>query len=117
MAVGVLHQCLRRYGADTLITALQCVTQTSNNKPGLLSARIIKALCSVLDENPTWRESGLALLEAFDKIDLQEIQNVSVVDAATRRVGRAAAIADRVTADLRQHLHSELATFYRIAAE
>jgi hypothetical protein len=33
MAVGAIAQCLKRYGEATLITALQCVTQTSNNEP------------------------------------------------------------------------------------
>ncbi len=44
MAVGAIAQCLKRYGEETLITALQCVTQTTNSRPGALSARMIKAL-------------------------------------------------------------------------
>src|SRR5580704_7713188 len=32
MAVGAMTQCLKRYGEPTLITALQCVTQTANNQ-------------------------------------------------------------------------------------
>jgi hypothetical protein len=39
MAVGAIARCLKQYGEATLITALQCVTQTSNNQPGALSAR------------------------------------------------------------------------------
>jgi hypothetical protein len=37
MAVGAIDKCLKRYGDETLITALQCVTQTTNNRPGMLS--------------------------------------------------------------------------------
>jgi hypothetical protein len=33
MAVGAITRCLKQYGEATLITALQCVTQTSNNQP------------------------------------------------------------------------------------
>jgi hypothetical protein len=117
MAVGALSQCLKSYGADTLITALQCVTQTSNNQPGMLSARIIKALCMVLHENQSWRDSGLLLLEAFDRIDLGEIQATSALDAASRRVGRVVAIADRVRAALRGLLPSRVSNVYPIAAE
>ena len=117
MAVGALTQCLKRYGSDTLITALQCVTQTRNNQPGMLSARIIKALCAVLHENQTWRDSGLALLEAFDEIDLQEIQVASVLDAATRKIGRDTAIADRVRAGLKQRFSFRPQVIYQIAAE
>jgi hypothetical protein len=117
MAVGALSQCLKSYGPDTLVSALQCVTQTSNNQPGMLSARIIKALCLVLDENRDWRDSGLALLEAFDDVDLREIQAASALDAASRKVGRVVAIADRVRAQLQVHLGSSPSAILQIAAE
>ena len=94
MAVGAISHCLRRYGADTLITALQCVTETENNKPGVLSSRIIKALCSLLDENKGWRDSGLSLLQAFDHIDLAKIEKDSALEAATRGVGRGVVISE-----------------------
>jgi hypothetical protein len=100
MAVGAVARCLRQYGEATLITALQCVTQTSNNQPGVLSARTIKALCYVLNDDRERRDSGLALLEAFDSIDLMAIQEASAVDAAVKKVGRVQAMADRIHADL-----------------
>src|ERR1700691_4070675 len=34
MAIGAIARCLKLYGRETLITALQCVTQTTNNRPG-----------------------------------------------------------------------------------
>jgi hypothetical protein len=117
MAVGALSQCLKQYGPDTLITALQCVTQTKNNQAGILSARIIKALCAVLHEHREWRDSGLALLDAFDRIDLKEIQAASALDAASRRIGRVVAIADRVRAALQGLLSPHRSNVYRIAAE
>jgi hypothetical protein len=70
MAVGTLTRCLRRHGADTLVTALRCVTQTNNNAPGMLSARMIKALCEVLDDRPERWEPRTRLLAACDAIDL-----------------------------------------------
>jgi hypothetical protein len=100
MAVGAIARCLRQYGEATLITALQCVTQTSNNQPGALSARTIKALCQVLHGDPERRDKGLALLEAFDPIDLMAIQDASAVDAAVKKVGRVQAMADRIQAEL-----------------
>ena len=100
MAVGAIAQCLKQYGEATLITALQCVTQTSNNQPGALSARTIKAMCDVLHGDHERRDSGLALLEAFDSIDLMAIQDASAVDAAVKKVGRVQAMADRIRADL-----------------
>jgi hypothetical protein len=100
MAIAAIAQCLKRYGEDTLITALQCVTETENNKPGALSASTIKALCDVLDGHRDWRDSGLALFDAFDHIDLAALQSGSAVEAASRRVGRAQALADRIRAEL-----------------
>jgi hypothetical protein len=100
MAVGAIAQCLKRYGEATLITALQCVTQTSNNEPGALSARTIKALCSVLHDDHARRDSGLALFDAFDSIDLMAISDTSVLDAAVKKVGRVQAMTDRIRKEL-----------------
>jgi len=100
MAVGTVAKCLKLYGEETLITALQCVTQTSNNQPGALSSRMIKALCDALHGDPERRDSGLALLEAFDSIDLMAIQDASTLDAAIKKVGRVDAMSDRILAEL-----------------
>jgi ParB-like nuclease domain len=100
MAVGAITRCLKQYGEATLITALQCVTQTSNNQPGALSARTIKALCAVLHADPKRRDSGLALFEAFDSIDLMSIQDASAVDSAVKNIGRVQVMADRIQAEL-----------------
>jgi hypothetical protein len=74
MAVASVARCLTRYGEATLITALQCVTMTANNMPAVLTGRMIKALCAVLDADHDLRDGGLPLLEAFDAIDLANIQ-------------------------------------------
>jgi hypothetical protein len=102
MAVGAITKCLKRYGEATLITALQCVTQTSNNQPGVLTARTIKALCDALHRDPERRESGLSLLEAFDFIDLMSIQEESARGAAAKRIGRVQAMSERIQAELRR---------------
>ena len=74
MAIAALANCLERFGEETLITALHCVTQTINNRPGVLTGRMIKALCVTLDEDRERRDRGLALLEAFDEINLIDLQ-------------------------------------------
>lgn len=114
MAVSAIGSCLRRYRRETLITALQCVTETANNRSGMLSARIIKALCSVLNENLAWRDSGSRLLDAFDAIDLAGIDTASAMEAATRKVGRVVAIADRVRSEIARQLPPKP---FRAAAE
>ncbi|MGE8128501.1 ParB N-terminal domain-containing protein [Methylobacterium sp. NPDC080182] len=71
MSVATLAECLNLYGRDTLVTALQCVTETSNGEePGLLVAPVIKALYDVLHYRKDWRDAGEALLGAFDEIDI-----------------------------------------------
>jgi ParB-like nuclease domain len=100
MAAGAIARCLEQYGETTLITALQCVTRTSNNKTGALSARMIKTLCAVLHGNPIWLDQGATLLEAFDSIDLMGIQDASAVDVARKKVGRVQAMSDRIHVEL-----------------
>jgi len=64
-AAGALLRCLRDYGRDVLITALQCITQTSDGNAGFVRATIVEALCQVLKGNE-WLDSGEALLRAMD---------------------------------------------------
>jgi hypothetical protein len=71
MALGAIGEGLKLYGRETVITALTCVTETENNKPGVLAGPVIRALCATLAGNATWREGGGALLAAFDEIDLE----------------------------------------------
>ncbi len=72
-AVGALSRCLTIYGRDTLITALQCITQTADGNAGFVRATIIEALCEVLHQAPTWREAGEALLRTMDKFKFADV--------------------------------------------
>jgi hypothetical protein len=58
LAMGAIREGLRAYGRETVITALTCITETVNNRPGLLAAQIIRALCAVLGSNAGWRDGG-----------------------------------------------------------
>jgi hypothetical protein len=100
MAVGAIARCLNRYGRSTLITALQCVTQTNNNVPGALTARIIRALCEVLHGNQFWRDSGLILLEAFDSIDLAALQSEAMLHIGPMRTSQVEIMTERIQAEL-----------------
>jgi len=66
-AVTALSRCLTLYGRDTLITALQCITQTADGNAGFVRATIVEALCEVLHQSPAWREAGEQLLRTMDK--------------------------------------------------
>lgn len=66
-AVTSLNRCLTIYGRDTLITALQCITETADGNPGFVRGTIVEPLCEVLHEAPQWRDAGEALLRTMDK--------------------------------------------------
>lgn len=89
LAVSALRTCLRRYGRDTLITALQCITQTTNNAPALLTRVYLEAICRALTRVPEWRDSGLTLLSAFDRIDLAHLHAVVCAETSARAVSEA----------------------------
>jgi hypothetical protein len=107
MAIGALAQCLKRYGEETLITALQCITQTANNLPGALSARTIKALCLALDSDRKRRDSGLALFDAFDAIDIASLAKAAAAQAVVKKVAPVQALAESIHAELVQLLPIE----------
>jgi hypothetical protein len=105
MAIAAISQCLTRYGEATLITALHCVTQTANNHPGLLTGRMIKALCTVLDGDHDLREGGLALLEAFDRIDLAAIQSEALKLSVKTKVRPVQLMIEKIRSELAGLLH------------
>jgi hypothetical protein len=117
MAVGAIAGCLKLYGEETLITALQCVTQTANNRPGALSARLIKALCNVLNGDRARRDRGLELLEAFDAIDLIALQGASAVDAAVKKISRVQALAESIQLELNRLLPQAAVAPIRVRQE
>jgi hypothetical protein len=94
---------------ETLITALSCVTETENNKPGYLSAGIIKALCAVLAAHAKWREGGGALLSAFDEIDLDAEFDEAKCTRRVKGVATWEILSDRITNALTEHFQSEAA--------
>lgn len=102
MAVACLETCLRQYGRDTLVTALQCITQTSNNVPGIVVSSVIKALCVVLNDNIAWRDSGSKLLEAFDEIDIEQLLEQSRLQAKPKGTSISAALAARISGTLKE---------------
>lgn len=71
-AVGALARCLGEYGRDTLITALQCITQTADGNAGFVKATIIESLCEALRVTG-FRDAGEALLRAMDEFPFADV--------------------------------------------
>lgn len=72
-AVSAISRCYAMYGRDTLITALQCITQTADGNAGFVRATIIQAICQVLHEVPAWRDAGETLLRTMDKFKFGDV--------------------------------------------
>ena len=85
LAVATVERAFKAFGRDTLITALQCITETGDGNPGALRSTLIWALCDVLAARRDWRDAGSRLLAAFDDYDFPS----TVDDAAgeARRTG------------------------------
>lgn len=71
-AVGALIRCFREYGRETLITALQCITQTADGNAGFVKATIIESLCEAL-RLTGFRDAGEALLRAMDDFSFADV--------------------------------------------
>jgi ParB-like nuclease domain len=104
-AVGCLTRCLNEYGRATLITALQCITQTAHGNPGMVKPTYIEALCKVLKEVPEWRDAGEKLLRAMDEFEFADVWDATTaeqkraLDSAVKRK-----IVERIFDHLRHHL-------------
>ncbi len=68
-AVAALRRCLREFGATTLITSLQCITQTGDGNAGCVRAIIIEAICETLYSCQAWRDAGEQLFRCLDTFD------------------------------------------------
>ena len=66
----------------------------------MLSARMIKALCAVLHNDKKCRDSGLALLEAFDEIDLAVLATTAAAHAAGKKASPVQTLMELIRSEL-----------------
>ena len=104
IALGAIATGARNFGADTVITALMCVTETSNNEPGTLSSPVIHALCNLLGANPRWRDAGGGLFDAFDEIDIEAELDEARVTRRPKLTAVWEILSDRLAARLHELL-------------
>jgi len=103
-AVGALARCFRDYGRETLITALQCITETADGNSGFVRATIVEGLCAAL-HGSRWRDAGETLLRAMDHFLFADVWGEvtdgrdHVFPGTVKRM-----IAEKVTAPLEKHL-------------
>jgi len=102
-AISALTRCLDTFGRNTLISALQCITQTGGGNPGYVRSGIVEALCRVLYDDAQWRDAGGALLDAMDDFDFDDAWEE--IQAGRRFVSSEAAVvafADKVRTHLKK---------------
>lgn len=107
VAPAALFEGLRRHGRDTLITSLQCITQTSDGNPGCINRPTVAALGAVLSGRPDWRDRGGALLDAFDDYVFSEEANEARKEALGGGLTLQAALAARVATYLAARIGGE----------
>lgn len=80
-AVAALGHCLHQYGEITLITSLQCITQTADGNAGYVRAHIMEAICQTLHDAQYWRDSGEQLFRALDDFSFPDSFDRATEDA------------------------------------
>jgi hypothetical protein len=111
MAIRAIRLGIGICGRAGVITALQCVTMTENNRQGLLNQAVISALCNLMVDEEL-RDGGEALLAAFDAIDLETELEAAAIDGIRGRRGVSVVLVDR----LRHLVREQLASAPAIAA-
>jgi hypothetical protein len=102
LAIGTLEQCLDRYGEETLVPALQIITQTDHGNPGYLRSAVILAFCEFLNDNPKWRDAGEKLFKAVETTGIQAIYYTAQKEKLAKG------------GSLRSHLYKALAAALRV---
>lgn len=105
LAAGSLYRLLKRYGADVLVAALSCVTQTRKGNPGMLRAPVIDALCSVLDAEPDWHADMAKLIRAMQLFDFAK----EFSEAGKRSYSERCSVASALVDTIAEHLERRLA--------
>ena len=107
MAIAAMSHCLTRYGEATLITRCIRSPKRTNNQPGMVTGRMIKALCVVLDGDHDLRDRGLALFwRRSIRLTLQQSRTKLQKKSQTNKGRRIHLIARQIRAELDRLLHS-----------
>lgn len=109
MAVHALARLLKRFGADVLVTALACITQTRKGNPGMLRRHVLDAMCSVLDAEPQFAQSEKKLLAAMQRFDFYAAWTAAGQKSFSERCSVASALVDAIADHLDKQLGAEAA--------
>lgn len=80
MSAKAIQQIITRFGPDTTITMLRCISGTPlGDDPAILGHIWMRAIATCLSEHPGWSES--AWIEFFSRIDAGEIYGAARANA------------------------------------
>ena len=103
-AAKLAHQ-LARYGRDTLVAALSCITRTRDGNVGMVRAPVVEALCAVLDGEPAWGGgAGQSLIDAMQSFDFHQAYSDARLRASQERVGMQVPLVEIIGAHLEKAL-------------
>lgn len=102
VAAGTLAQQMVRYGRETLVTALCCITRTGDGNVGMVRAPVVEALCAVLDGEPDWGGDLQRLLCAMQSFDFHKAYGDARVKSAQERVAVQVPLVEIISAHIEQ---------------
>jgi hypothetical protein len=100
LAASKLGQQLARYGRDTLVAALSCITRTGNGNIGFVRAPVVEALCAVLNGEPAWQQDLDTLLDAMQSFDFEGNYSEARLASSRDRVGLSVPMVELICAHL-----------------
>lgn len=100
LAIGMLRSMLDKYGRETLVAALSCITKTRRGNPGMIRAQLVEALCSVLEAAPEWRSDLTKLIFRMQTFDFAAEFNA----ARTRSIESGDKVASHLIETIGGHL-------------
>lgn len=81
-AINVLKRARKIYGDAVLTTSLQCITQTGNGNPGMISGAVVNGVAKAIVTKPELLNDPSKLFDIFDQVDLTEILEAAKTEVA-----------------------------------
>lgn len=89
-SIGVLRRAVEKYGHDTLVTILQCITQTGDGNPGMIVGAVIHGIGCAIATKPDMLRSPSRLFDMFDRVPFAGlVHNARLESARTGNIVQA----------------------------
>lgn len=81
-SIGVLSRALEFYGSAVLTTILQCIVETGDGNPGMLTGAIINGIGRAVRTKPELLSNPSKLFEVFDSISISSMLYEAGIESA-----------------------------------